>query len=195
MREQRAWERFKSELVIQAKEEVSEFQGGRLAQYAREWESMTSDKHILSIVREGLQIEFESMPVQEVIPKPYKFQKERWEKIDSKIKQYIGKNIVEEVQHEEGDFISNIFSVEKPDGDIRVILDLTELNEFVKDRHFKMETIEIVRTMIRKGCYMSSIDWKDAYFSVSIHKDHRKYLRFVWNGRLYQFTCLPNGLK
>ena len=42
---------------------------------------------------------------------------------------------------------------------------------------------------------MASLDWKDAYYSVKIHHKYRKYLRFYWRGKLYQFTCVPNGLK
>ena len=37
---------------------------------------------------------------------------------------------------------------------------------------------------------MCKIDLKDAYFSVPIDKSHRKYLRFVWEGNLYEFLCL-----
>ena len=42
---------------------------------------------------------------------------------------------------------------------------------------------------------MASLDLKDAYYSVSVNHSDRKYLRFVWQGVLYQFTCLPNGLS
>ena len=41
---------------------------------------------------------------------------------------------------------------------------------------------------------MASVDLKDAYYSVPIHQEHQKYLKFEWQGQLYQFTCLPNGL-
>ena len=41
---------------------------------------------------------------------------------------------------------------------------------------------------------MASIDLKDAYYSVPIAQESRKYLKFLWRGELYQFTCLPNGL-
>ena len=40
---------------------------------------------------------------------------------------------------------------------------------------------------------MATIDLKDAYYSVSVDKGNRKYLRFTWNNQLFQFTCLPNG--
>ena len=49
--------------------------------------------------------------------------------------------------------------------------------------------------MIRKGCWFAKIDLKDAFYSVGIAKFDRKYLKFEWEGKLYEFTCLPNGLS
>ena len=40
---------------------------------------------------------------------------------------------------------------------------------------------------------MAKIDIKDAYYSVSIKKGDQKLLKFVFNGKLYKFTVLPNG--
>lgn len=40
-----------------------------------------------------------------------------------------------------------------------------------------------------------NIDLQDAYFLVPIHKKSRKFLRFRFLGKLYQFICLPNGLS
>ena len=37
---------------------------------------------------------------------------------------------------------------------------------------------------------MAVLDLKDAYYSVPINPQHRKYLRFEFK----EFTCLPNGL-
>lgn len=42
---------------------------------------------------------------------------------------------------------------------------------------------------------MSTIDLKDAYFLINIHQESRKYLRFKFNGNLYQFNVLPFGLN
>lgn len=42
---------------------------------------------------------------------------------------------------------------------------------------------------------MATIDLKDAYFLVSVHKSFRKYLRFRFQGILYEFNCLPFGLN
>ena len=55
-----------------------------------------------------------------------------------------------------------------------------------------MESINIVLNIIRRNVYMSSIDLKDAFFSVPIHSTHQKYLKFTFDN-LFQFTCMPNG--
>eukprot|EP00794_Sanderia_malayensis_P010313 gene10313-11382_t len=41
---------------------------------------------------------------------------------------------------------------------------------------------------------MASVDLKDAYYSVPIHKDDQKYLKFLWKDTYYRFTAFPNGL-
>ena len=58
-----------------------------------------------------------------------------------------------------------------------------------------MESIKQVIAMVQPGCWMASIDLKDAYYSVPIHKNSRKYLKFVWNSLIYVFTSLPNGYR
>ena len=185
----------KNQILIQAQLDVQEFKGGRLSHFTPFWKEITQDKMILNIIEEGLQIEFENFPVQFAVPKVYKFENDKFQKIDQEIQKYLAKQIIEPAISEEGQFISNIFAEDKPDGGVRIILDLSDLNEYVVDRHFKMENIEVIKTLIDQNCFMASLDWKDAYYSVKIHPEHRKYLRFYWKGVLYQFTCLPNGLK
>ena len=42
---------------------------------------------------------------------------------------------------------------------------------------------------------MMKLDLKDAYYAVPIHHSHRKYLRFIYQDRTYEFQCLPFGLS
>ena len=72
------------------------------------------------------------------------------------------------------------------------MLNLKKLNQYASKIHFKMDTLNTVIKLIEKDCYMASIDLKDAYCSESITPADRKYLRFMWRGSLFQFTCLPN---
>ena len=104
------------------------------------------------------------------------------------------KGVIVQTEHCLGEFVLTIFLRPKKDGLHRPIINLKRLNAFVTYYHFKMETIRTAIQLIRPGCYMASIDLKDAYFSVPIAREHRKFLRFTWDNKLYEFTCLPFGL-
>ena len=75
-----------------------------------------------------------------------------------------------------------------------MILNLKEFNRFIVYHHFKMDNIESCVHLMKPGCFMASIDLSDAYFSVPVDRSHQKYLKFLWKGKLYQFTCLAQGL-
>ena len=97
--------------------------------------------------------------------------------------------------HEEGEFISSIFVRPKKDGSYRMILNLKSLNQYAEYHHFKLGTIWTAVHMLTSGCFMASIDLKDAYYSVHMDYLHQKYFKFSWIGNLYQFTCFPNGME
>ena len=64
-----------------------------------------------------------------------------------------------------------------------------------KVEKFKMETPETIRTSLQQGEWITSVDFKDAYFHIPIQEQSRKYLRFLVQGRTYQFKALPFGLS
>ena len=57
-----------------------------------------------------------------------------------------------------------------------------------------METPILIRNTIGQGDWACSIDLKDAYFHIPIHQAYRKFLRFIWQDKVFQFVCLPCGL-
>ena len=93
-----------------------------------------------------------------------------------------------------GDFVSTIFLRPKKDGTHRTILNLKQFNEFVEYHHFKMDTLETAINMVKPGCYMASVDLKDAYYTVPIDLGLPKFLKFWFDGKYFQYIWLPNGL-
>ena len=77
------------------------------------------------------------------------------------------KEVIYKVDHTEGEFISNVFLREKKEpGKYRMILNMTALNDFVTYRKFKMDTFETALNMVTPGCYLASIDYTDAYYTL-----------------------------
>lgn len=95
----------------------------------------------------------------------------------------------------EGQFLSSIFLIKKSNGQNRFILNLKNLNRFIHAPHFKLEDYRTAMRLIDKNSYMCTLDLKNAYFSLSIHEYYRKYLRFIWLGKYYEFQVLPFGLN
>ena len=144
----------------------------------------------------GYRLEFEgSPPFQLCIPRPYRLQTHEIMAVDEELIRLIDKKVIEKTTFESGQFVSNIFTRPKKNGKYRMILDLSNLNIYLKYNHFKMDTLETALTLISRNCFMSSIDLRDAYYHIPIAKEHRKYLKFIWKGQMYQFCVLPNGLS
>ena len=105
------------------------------------------------------------------------------------------KNAVEPVKNKESLWLYNrLFLVPKPNNQWRPIVDLSNLNKFLKVEKFKMETPETIRTSLHKEEWVTSVDFKDAYFHIPIQEQSRKYLRFHIQSQIYQFKALPFGL-
>ena len=107
---------------------------------------------------------------------------------------HMNKNPVELVKNQPSlGFFNQLFLVPKPNNCWRPILDLSNLNQFLKAEKFKMETPETIRTSLQQGEWVASINFKDAY--LPIQEQFRKYTRFHIQGRSYQFKALPFGLS
>ena len=58
-----------------------------------------------------------------------------------------------------------------------------------------MDTLTTASTMVQKDSFMASIDLTDAYYSVSIALEDRKYLFFWFDGQSYKYDSLTDGLS
>ena len=74
--------------------------------------------------------------------------------------------IDQEVQ--EPGFVSSLFVVLKKEGGHRPVINLKPLNGLIPYERFKMESIHMLKDLLRKGDYMVKIDLKDAYLTVLV---------------------------
>ncbi|XP_057294612.1 uncharacterized protein LOC130623139 [Hydractinia symbiolongicarpus] len=157
------------------------------------WEILTKDPEILEYVS-GLQIPFIEQPKQQKIPQNFRMNQKEVALVTKEVESTLVKGAIQSICHVKGEFLSNVFLVPKKDRGNRPVSNLKHLNKFVPYHHFKMEGLHLIQEMIQEGDYMCKIDLKDAYFCVPLHQRSRKYVRFQWQGNLYEFLCMCFGL-
>ena len=168
------------------------FTAGQVKLHYSAWTKLTSDKDILSDVL-GVSIQCDDTPVQHKLP-TNKHNENDTKNINLEVQKLLTKGVIEEASYDPEQIISTIFLTPKKDGTHRLILNLKKFNEVVTNYHFKMDSLGNITKLVTQKCYMACIDTKDAYYSIPIKQSDRKYLRFHWENKTYQFSCLPNGL-
>ena len=169
--------------------------GGRLIHFLKEWEKITDDQWVLSIIREGYKLEFEQFP-QKTGVRLTSVPAKDLNILHTEVKDLMAKGAVELVPFSDiqNGFYSTFFLVPKKTGDMRPVINLRPLNKYLRKQHFKMDSLSTVLNIVKQGDWAISLDLKDAYLHIPIYKTHRKYLRFcVENSPCLQFTALPFG--
>ena len=169
----------------------------RLHRFWETWLSLGSNPRVVSILKDGYNLPFKMRPPLTrcpliisgyANPRRNKFLKEALQSLITK--QAVEKVVVRASLA----FYNRLFIVPKPNNKWRPILDLSELNLFLHSETFKMETPETIRLSLQKGEWVTSLDFRDAYFHIPINPRSRKYLRFHLHGQTFQFRALPFGL-
>ena len=179
--------------VHQLEVKAKNFTAGGVADCVAEWQKLTSDKEVLQIAR-GDKIDFVEAPPPKHTSRPCSLSADENLLVKAELQNLLDKGIIKRTHHEKREFVSSIFSRPKPDGSIRVMINLKPLNKFIQKHHFKMDTIKTVLRQVTPGCYMATLDLKHAYHSVKIDESYQCYLKFEHDKELYQYTCYPNGL-
>ena len=85
------------------------------------WRKITSDPWALETVS-GYHSEFDTLPVQSVLPRPTPFSEREKQLIDEEITKLLTKRAIRKVSSCPYEFISNIFLVPKKTGDLRPVI-------------------------------------------------------------------------
>ena len=163
------------------------------------WRLLADSAWVLNVVESGFRLPWAHAPAPlslEPIFQPPPACPQAVAALGGEVQALLDKQAVEELSPPVSPgFYGRIFVVPKATGGWRPILDLSPLNRFLERVRFRMETASSVRAAIRRNDWATSIDLRDAYFHVLIHPSFRRWLRFAWEGRIFQFRALPFGLS
>jgi len=165
-----------------------------LGHFLDAWKDITRDPTILNWIG-GVTIPFDRKPTQMFVPSEPTLFGSDYINMSNSIEHLLNIGAVVNCPRENGDFLSSYFLVPKSDGGFRFVLNLKKLNKFVTAPHFKLQDIRSAFYLVSPGCYMATVDLKDAYFSLPLEEDFQKYFKFSWNGMCFKFTSLPFGLN
>ncbi len=129
------------------------------------WEKCTSDPWVLDIIKRGYRIQFRRRPPtfsgvhMTMVKDPVQAQI-----LANEITTLMQKKAIVRISTSKQltGFYSKYFLVPKKDGGLRPILDLRQLNRFLKGLPFKMLTTTQILESIEPGEWFASIDMKDA---------------------------------
>ena len=115
---------------------------------------------------------------------PVKIKEEQRLIVQKEAEEMLRKEAIFQVQNNPKQFLSSIFVVSKKSTSFRHIINLKKLNSCVEYNYVKMVGIIILNDLLKKGYYLCKLELKDAYCSVSLHRDSRKYVTFQWQEKL-----------
>ena len=171
------------------------FSAGNIRFHINQWEVLTSDHYILQIVK-GWVIPFLEEPHQRRVPSQYHMQKQERLQLSKEIKNMLVQEAVREVSPVQDQFVSPIFLREKREaGKFRPIINLKELNGYIPYVKLKMESLSDLKGLMIQNDFMVKLDLKDAFLAVPLNqRESGKFVRFKWEGQLYQCLTLMFGL-
>ena len=165
--------------------------GARLNLFWEIWETLGAGPKAVQILKEGYILPFQTRPNlsrQPTVVSCYVNPHRNLYLLDA-LHQLTEKNAIGLVTKLDSlGFYKRLFLVPKPNNKWCPILDVSNLNKFLKVEKFKMETPETIRTSLQTGEWFTSIDFKAAYFHIPILNQSRKYMRLI-SSKHYLLVC------
>ena len=170
--------------------------GCRLQAFLPAWASVTNDRFVLSVIRNGFTIDLvEPLPGGTLRARGPSGGRTFRAAIASEVSALLKKQAIERVRDHPRLCLSPVFVVPKRSGKVRMILNLKAINQFIQPVHFRMETLATILPLLNPDDWAVSVDLADAYHHVPISLPSRRLLGFNFAGRVYQYRALPFGLS
>ena len=113
----------------------------------------------------------------------------RRQKVTSKLKQLEELDVIEKVNGPTS-WINPLVAVEKPNGDIRICLDMRQANHAILREKHPVPTVEETLQEISEANVFSKLDLNMAFHQIELHPDSRDITTFAAPDGLYRYKRL-----
>ena len=131
-----------------------------------------------------------------ILPKPCKLRSiplYRWDKTLEEIDSMVQQGIWHKV--ERSTVVNGMVTVDKPNGDVRITSDLSQLNKVVDPFRFPLPNIRDLYTKLCKATYFSKLDLRKGYFNIDLDESSSLLTTTITPKGLFAYDKLPMGLK
>ncbi len=156
-----------------------------LPQHLKCWKAITADMWLLNTLSTGYKLQFHRRPPPNTGVRPTLIRNPKHLiTLAAEIKSLLQKQAIEVVHGPDqlNVFFFRYFLIPKKDGGIRPILDLRDLNVFLKRLPFHILRVADVIRAVNRNNWFITIDLRDAYYHIPIVTHHRRFLRFHVKG-------------
>ena len=116
------------------------------------------------------------------------------DKVDRKLDELLKEDIIEEVPSGPTEWVSPLVVVLKPDGDIRVCVDMRRANEAIEKERHPIPTIKEVLHHLNGSTLFSELDLKWGFHQVELETESRRITIFITHRGLFQYKSLMFGI-
>ena len=92
-------------------------------------------------------------------------------------------------------WVNPLVVVEKPNGDIRICLDMRQANRTILREKHPVPTVEETLQEISEAKVFSKLDLNTAFHQIELHPDSRDITTFAAQDGLYRYKCLFFGVN
>lgn len=153
-----------------------------------EFQDIFSDRpSITTAYQHAIKLKEPEKFIRKVYPIPRKYKNE----VNAEIQKMLDYNIIERA---DSNFLNPLVVVKKTTGDIRLCLDMRNLNNLVKKEFDCAPTSEQLFIKCEGAKYMTKLDLTSSFWQIPIRRQDRKYTAFLYENKCYQHKVVPFGL-
>lgn len=166
--------------------------GGGIRRCRKIWRSALRglSKKVAKVLHDGARLPLRRSPFQWRAPRQRAFSDSEKAVIRTEIKEALYHGALHRVQPVQGQVLSPITLNSKGD---RLCINFI-VNKFIKPKPFRETTLKDFKLDMKQGDWAVKADLKKAFWTVPVFNKHRRFLRFRWEGVVYEFKTLPFGL-